>query len=190
MPAHSCLAIVARNAPCGPFRPTETMNSPIAPGRECGTCTLCCKVYDVPAVGATAGNWCPNCSAGRGCKIYQSRPQQCRDFLCLWMTQDFLGPDWKPEKARFVLTMDAVTRWLFVQADPGAAQAWRKEPYFTQLKRWAAAGNRPVIVFVRKSAIALTASGEAPLGEIGADERLVLRDRAGGQIVEKIKIAG
>lgn len=160
-----------------------------APGRACGSCTLCCKVYDVPAAGATAGNWCPNCLPGRGCKIYEARPQQCRAFFCLWMTQDYLRPDWKPDKARFVLTMDAATRWLFVQADPGAAQAWRKEPYYSQLRRWAAAGNRPVIVFVRKLATALTAHGETVLGEIGADERLVLRDLPGGrQVVEKIRV--
>ncbi len=169
---------------------TEMMTSLIAPGRSCGTCTLCCKVYDVPAAGATAGNWCPNCLPGRGCKIYDARPQQCRDFLCLWMTQDFLGPEWKPEKARFVLTMDAATRWLFVQADPGAAQAWRKEPYLEQLRRWAVAGKRPVIVFVRRHATALTASGEMLLGEVAAHERLVLRDEPGGsQIVAKISPA-
>lgn len=163
--------------------------NPPATGRQCGSCTLCCKVYDVPPVGATAGNWCPNCVAGRGCKIYEVRPQQCRDFLCLWMTQDFLGPEWKPDKARFVLTMDAATRWLFVQADPGAAQAWRKEPYLSQLRRWSAAGNRPVIVFVRKHATALTSEGEAVLGEIAADERLVLRDLPGGrQVVEKQRL--
>ena len=167
-----------------------TMTSQPAPGRACGSCTLCCKVYDVPDAGATAGNWCPNCLPGRGCKIYDSRPQQCRAFHCLWITQDFLGPDWKPDKARFVLTMDAATRWLFVQADPGAAQAWRKEPYYAQLKRWAAAGNRPVIVFVRKHATALTTNGETVLGEIGADERLVLRELPGGrQLVEKIRLS-
>lgn len=167
-----------------------TITSQPAAGRNCGACTLCCKVYDVPPVGATAGNWCPNCLPGRGCKIYEARPQQCRDFLCLWMTQDYLGPDWKPDKARFVLTMDAQTRWLFVQADPGAAQAWRKEPYYGQLKRWAEAGNRPVIVFVRKTATALTAHGETMLGEIAADERLVMRDLPGGrQAVEKTRVA-
>lgn len=166
-----------------------TMTSLPAAGRSCGSCTLCCKVYDVPAVGATAGNWCPNCQPGRGCKIYEARPQQCRAFHCLWITQDFLGPDWKPDKARFVLTMDGTTRWIFVQVDPGAAQAWRKEPYYSQLKRWAAAGNRPVVVFVRKLATAITTHGETTLGEIGADERLVLRDLPGGrQVVEKLRV--
>ncbi len=168
--------------------PATMVNRP-AQGRDCGSCTLCCKVYDVPAVGATAGNWCPNCQPGSGCKIYEVRPQQCRAFNCLWITQDFLGPDWKPDKARFVLTMDGTTRWIFVQVDPGAAQAWRKEPYYSQLKRWAAAGNRPVVVFVRKLAIAITTNGETTLGEIGADERLVLRNLPGGrQVVEKLRV--
>ena len=170
------------------IEPATTTSLPAA-GRSCGSCTLCCKVYDVPAVGATAGNWCPNCQPGRGCKIYEARPQQCRAFHCLWITQDFLGPDWKPDKARFVLTMDGTTRWIFVQVDPGAAQAWRKEPYYSQLKRWAAAGNRPVVVFVRKLATAITIHGETTLGEIGADERLILRDLPGGrQVVEKLRV--
>ena len=106
------------------------------------------------------------------------------------MTQDFLGPEWKPDKARFLLTMDPTTRWLFAQVDPGAAQAWRKEPHYPQFKRWAAASRRPVIVFVNQIATAVTATDETTLGQIAPDERLVLRDAPGGrQIVAKIKAA-
>ena len=172
--------------------PARMVNQP-APGRDCGSCTLCCKVYDVPAVPMTAGTWCRNCQPGRGCRIYDTRPQQCRDFHCLWISQDFLGPEWKPDKARFVLTMDPATKWLFVQLDPGAPQAWRKEPYLTQLRRWAAAGNRPVIVFLNRSATAVMPTHDVPLGVIAADERLVLREElAGGRprvTVAKVKAA-
>jgi hypothetical protein len=109
------------------------------------------------------------------------------------MTQSFLGPEWKPDKARFVLTMDPATNWLFVQLDPGAPQAWRKEPYLTQLRRWAAAGNRPVIVFLNKSATAVMPDHDVPLGAIASDERLVLREElAGGRprmTVAKVKAA-
>lgn len=161
-----------------------------APGRSCGSCALCCKVYDVPAVPMTAGSWCPNCQPGKGCRIYEARPQQCRDFLCLWITQDFLGPEWKPERSRFVLTMDGGSRLLHAQVDPGASQAWRKEPYYSQFRRWAAAGSRPVIVFVGKTATAVTAQGEVPLGQVSAGERIVMRsDAAGRQIIEKIALA-
>lgn len=170
--------------------PAAMVNRPAA-GRDCGACTLCCKVYEVPAVESKAGTWCRHCLPGRGCGIHETRPQHCRAFFCLWMTQDFLGPEWKPDRARFVLTMDPTTRWLFVQVDPGAAQSWRKEPYFGQLRRWAAAGDRPVIVFVNKVATAIMAQGEIPLGEIAADERLVMRELPGGRkTLEKVQAVG
>lgn len=172
--------------------PARMANQP-ALGRDCGSCTLCCKVYDNPDVGSVAGSWCQHCQPGRCCNIYATRPQQCRDFFCLWMTQAFLGPEWKPDKARFVLTMDPATSWLFAQVDPGAPQAWRKEPYLTQLRRWAAAGNRPVVVFLNKSATAILPDRDVPLGVIAADERLVLREElAGGRqrmTVAKVKAA-
>jgi hypothetical protein len=162
--------------------PASMVNRP-APGRDCGSCTLCCKVYDVPAVESVAGSWCRHCLPGRGCAIHETRPAHCRAFFCLWMTQGFLGPEWKPDKARFVLTMDPGTGWIFLQADPGAAQAWRKEPYQSQLRRWAQAGNRPVIVFVNRLATALLPDHEVQLGMIGPADRLALREEpAGGRL--------
>lgn len=172
--------------------PATMVNRPAA-GRDCGSCTLCCKVYEVPAVESPAGSWCRHCLPGRGCGIHETRPDHCRAFFCLWMTQDFLGPDWKPDKARFVLTMDPTTKWLFAQVDPGAPQVWRKEPYFSQLRRWSVAGQRPVIVFVNKMATALLPDREVQLGVIAADERIVLRDEPSGagvrQTVTKIRVA-
>jgi len=172
--------------------PARMANQP-APGRDCGSCTLCCKVYDVPAVESVAGTWCKHCLPGRGCGIHATRPDHCRAFFCLWMTQGFLGPEWKPDKARFVLTMDPTTNWLFVQLDPGAPQAWRKEPYLTQLRRWASAGNRPVIVFLNKSATAVLPTHDVQIGTIAPDERLVLREElAGGRprmTVAKVRAA-
>jgi hypothetical protein len=96
------------------------------------------------------------------------------------MTQGFLGPEWKPDQARFVLTVDPATKWLFAQVDPGAAQAWRREPYLGQFRRWAAAGQRPVIVFVRKLATAILPDREVALGEVGPEDRLVLREELAG----------
>ena len=113
-----------------------------APGRACGTCTLCCKVYDVPALDKPAGQWCGHCKPGRGCGIHLTRPDHCRSFHCLWMTETWLGPEWKPERSKIVLSIDPATRFLFAQIDPGHAAAWRRDPYYGQLKRWAAASVR------------------------------------------------
>jgi hypothetical protein len=155
-----------------------------APGRDCGTCTLCCKVYDVPAVEKLAGTWCRHCQPGRGCGIHATRPDHCRSFHCLWMTQEWLGPEWKPERSKMVLSMDPVTRFLLVQVDPGAATAWRREPYYGQLKRWAAAAvpqGRQVVVFLNKSATVVLPDRDVPLGLLGPNDRIVARERRTAQ---------
>ena len=151
-----------------------------APGRDCGSCTLCCKVYDVPAVEKAAGTWCRHCLPGRGCGIHETRPQHCRSFHCMWMTETWLGPEWKPERSKLVLSVDPATRFLLVQVDPGAAGAWRREPYYGQLKSWAAAGigqGRQVIVFLNKSATVILPDRDVPLGVMGPNDRIVARER-------------
>lgn len=159
--------------------PAAFMTAP-APGRECGTCTLCCKVYDVPALEKPAGSWCSHCRPGRGCGIHETRPDHCRAFHCLWMTQTWLGPEWKPERSKLVLTVDPATRHLLVQVDPGAAGAWRRDPFYGQLKRWAAEGareRRQVIVFVNKSATVVLPDRDVALGVLGPGDRIVVRER-------------
>ena len=48
--------------------------------RTCGTCTLCCRVLAVVDIGKPAGAPCAHCAEGKGCRIYDSRPQECRLF--------------------------------------------------------------------------------------------------------------
>jgi hypothetical protein len=165
-----------------------------APGRACGACTLCCKVYDVPALAKPAGRWCGHCKPGRGCGIHATRPDHCRSFHCLWMTADWLGPEWKPERSKIVLSIDPATRFLFAQVDPGHAAAWRREPYYGQLKRWAAASGpqgRHVVVFVNKHATVVLADRDVALGAFEPGDRLVARTAPDGAViaVEKVRAA-
>lgn len=151
-----------------------------AQGRSCGTCTLCCKVFDVPVLEKPAGQWCSHCQPGRGCGIHETRPQYCRSFHCLWMTSTWLGPEWKPEKSKMVLTVDPSAHILGVQVDPGAASAWKREPYYGQLKAWAAAGARErrfVVVYLNKSATVILPDRDVPLGVLEPGDRLVPRER-------------
>lgn len=159
--------------------PAKLVSQP-APGRDCGPCTLCCKVFDVPAVESVAGQWCRHCLPGRGCGIHLTRPDHCRAFHCLWMTEAWIGPEWKPDRSKMVLTLDPATRFLFVQVDPGQANSWRREPYYGQLKRWAEASlpmKRHVLVFVNKLATVVLPDRDVPLGAFEAGDRLVARER-------------
>ena len=89
-----------------------------------------------------------------------------------------MAPEWKPDSARFVMTIDPNTQFMLVQVDPGHALAWQREPYYSQFKKWAAAGleaGRQVIVFVNRSATVVLPNKDVPLGEIGPEHRIVVR---------------
>ena len=119
------------------------------PNRECGSCSLCCKVLEVKPLYKAAGQWCKHSRPGQGgCATHQLRPKACRNFSCLWLTEDWLGPEWKPEVAKFVLSLDGPDA-LLVTADPKQPRAWKREPYYGRLKTLAAtalASNQVVVI--------------------------------------------
>lgn len=106
--------------------------------RTCGTCSLCCKVLPVPELAKKAGQWCSHVVQGRGCAIHPTRPGQCRTFSCRWLENMGLGPEWKPERAKFVLYAEPDGRRLIAVCDPGSPAAWRGPAFYPQFKQWAA----------------------------------------------------
>jgi hypothetical protein len=67
-----------------------------------------------------------------------------------------------------------------VQVDPGQANAWRREPYYGQLKRWAVASaplRRHVLVHVNKTTTMVLPDRDVSLGVVSPGERIVTRDR-------------
>ena len=50
------------------------------PGRECGACAMCCKVYTFPEIGKPAGVWCKYCTPGKGCTIHDNVPDRAGTF--------------------------------------------------------------------------------------------------------------
>jgi hypothetical protein len=112
-----------------------TQHHSLVPGRSCGqSCNLCCKVYPLPWVDSRpAGKWCKHCKPGQGCAIWQARPDECVKFHCQWMYDASLGPEWKPEVARFVMNFSG-GKTLAVMVDPGNRNAWKREPYYSKFK--------------------------------------------------------
>lgn len=173
---------------------SEAIEAPAAPGKSCGTCTLCCKVMEIPELSKPAGQWCVHCKPGQGCGIHAERPDHCRAFGCLWLTQAWMGPEWKPDRCRFVLSVESKTGFLVLQLDPGHANAWRQEPYHSQLRRWALqaqTNNRFLLVFNRRRATVVLPDGERDLGDLGPDVKLAVRERRSlaGPIRELVRVA-
>jgi hypothetical protein len=120
------------------------------------------------------GSWCPHCRPGRGCLIYHNRPAECRSFSCLWLVNDLLDQRWKPSKSRFVLTTSE--DGIEVRCDPGYPEAWRKEPFRSEIQQWAISGEThdvTVVVIVGDRMILVTPEREFDLGIVGPDQRIV-----------------
>lgn len=158
--------------------------------RQCGPCTLCCKVYDIPATESPIGVWCKHCKPGAGCGIWETRPDFCRSFFCNWIKFDWLGEEWRPDIAKFVFTIDPNSGYLMFQVDPGSPDAWKREPYYSQIKTWAAEGlsrARGTVVFINKTATLVLPDGDAQLGELGPDDRINIGPGGDGTIKVELK---
>ncbi len=139
------------------------------PQRACGTCTLCCKVFKLAELDKPAGVWCRHCEQGVGCRIHPTRPPQCREFFCLWLTDSSMPAEWKPERSKMVRSVFPANGFIYVQVDSGFPQAWRKAPYYDELRRWAKSlveKGRHIIAFVNDGATLIMPEEAIPLGKM------------------------
>ena len=83
--------------------------------RSCGSCTKCCEGYLLgEALGHAfyPGKPCHFIAIGKGCTVYDERPQEpCVSYRCLWISNDEL-PEWmKPNKINVIIdkrTLDGI----------------------------------------------------------------------------------
>ncbi len=161
----------------------EGATASIVPGRNCGDCSLCCKLIRVEAFAKPAGTWCTHCAPGSGrCTIYDSRPAECRDFYCAWMVSPGLGDDWRPNKCRMVLRLEADGKLIALHVDPADPTAWRREPYFSRLKQFAVKGaetKQRVAVYIKNRVIVVFPHKEVDVGTMNPGDHLVVREVGG-----------
>ncbi len=143
--------------------------------RQCGDCSLCCKVLGIPELDKPKDSWCPNFAPGIGCRIYGDRPPSCRNFNCRWLTDPTIGPEWKPSVCKMVI--DSRPSLFVVHVDPAVTRPWSAEPYISVLKRLSAQGlAKGVIVMAieRRRTIVILPDREVDLGLIGPDARIAM----------------
>ena len=136
--------------------------SATVPGRECGTCLMCCKLPSVPELQKPANKWCQHAKPGTGCSIYEARPGQCRAFYCGWMQDATLGPEWKPETAKFMMFI-ASDNSLTIMVDPGSPASWKDPKYYPTIKTAAARlieTGMPTMVIIGSRRIVVLPQGD------------------------------
>jgi len=151
--------------------------------RQCGTCTLCCKVLGIAALQKPAGSWCPHCRPGQGCGIYEGRPEECRTFGCLWLADPQFPDEHKPERSKLVFVLEPNQGRVIAYCDPGRPLAWREVGNYRLLKNMAvvsAESGRQVIVALRDSYTAILPDRDVPLGTVKPGQRIVYRETGAG----------
>jgi hypothetical protein len=139
---------------------------------------MCCKVYNVPEIDKPAGKWCTHCKPGKGCTIHDALPSQCAAFNCLWRIEKELPPHWKPDQAKMVVSIDPASNYIIVQVDPSSPTAWRRQPYYDQLRLWAKRNlhlGMYVIVGVNLEATLVLPDQDVPLGRMKYQDRISVR---------------
>jgi len=168
----------------------------VVPGRSCGSCTLCCKLFNVPEVPTTAGKWCRHCDPGKGCRIHDTRPETCRKFFCGWMVSPGLGPEWKPERSKLIVQLHALneTFWFNAYVDESYPSAWKRPEIYKKLKEIAcgnaATGNQMKVVVrvqIGRRQIVILPDQDIDVATVAADEELTVTARDGFVNVQKVK---
>ena len=87
---------------------------------------------------------------------------------------------WQPTRSRMFLhyTMDNGLHKLVVHVDPGSPLAWKNEPYYSQLKRWARNFEEKdgfITLYVGKRLIVVLPQKDVDLGTFDLDESFSYR---------------
>ena len=74
--------------------------------RSCGSCSICCTNMEVPSVDSAAGVPCKHLStcSSKACGIYDTRPDECATFKCLWLEGMFGNSKMRPDKSGILLS--------------------------------------------------------------------------------------
>ena len=151
--------------------------------KSCGDCNLCCKVVAVESIEKAAGKWCEHARPGAGCGIYGSHPEQCRGFICLWLEDPSMPDAWKPNKSKLVIRADGSEMAVAVDVDSAYPNAWRKEPFYSEIKQWsriAWGGKGRVVVYVGDRAWVIFPEEDLSVGKVQPGDYLYCGYRRGG----------
>jgi hypothetical protein len=146
----------------------------------CGECDMCCRLLAIEVLEKPPGPLCGHFQDGC-CSVYQDRPDACRGFHCLWLKSERLTPEvrmspqWRPDRAKFMMYSEHGDRRLNVVVDADHPQAWTREPYYGFLKRLShrVAEGYELLVFVGDRRIVIFPDEDVDLGPVKPEDEIV-----------------
>lgn len=122
----------------------------------CSSCALCCKVLEVVDLPTPkpCGQWCSHAKPGRSpgaCTIYETRPESCSAFECVWLLsqsrpEDVMPEALRPDRCHAVLTAVPGESTLVVHMDPGYPNAWKEGALNQVIKTFMENGGQVALI--------------------------------------------
>jgi len=113
--------------------------------RECGSCTLCCKMLYVKDYNSPIGKYCKNCNPNQGCKIHEERKEICRTFDCLWIKQTQIPESYRPDRCHFLFELPSHSLVYFGHVDTDYPETFNSEKLKNIIKKINEAGHSVVL---------------------------------------------
>jgi hypothetical protein len=87
---------------------------------ECGECTLCCKLIDIPWMKSPPLEYCSKCIPGKGCGIWDNVPKDCKEYECAYRQMDNISIMLRPDNCHMIF--EKLTEDIFLGLlEPGYA---------------------------------------------------------------------
>lgn len=93
---------------------------------ECGNCTLCCELLPIVELNKPESTLCGYCTSNKGCNIYNTRPQSCIDFKCLYNLSDEMDIELRPDNTDVIF--EKITEDIYLGlVNPKNLIAWKSK---------------------------------------------------------------
>jgi hypothetical protein len=93
-----------------------------------------------------------------------------------------LGEHWLPARSKLVVAFKPDGKEIVFHVDPGVPNAWRSEPYYSEIRSLAGNAARTaytIFVQIGRRMIAVFPDREVDLGVVAEDERIFIRELPG-----------
>lgn len=113
---------------------------------KCGECQMCCRIMEIETLSKPVDARCPHqCAAG--CAIYDSKPQECSSYECMWLQSQSGGPlepfpdEWRPDRIGIVMDgggLDPIHKVVVARTTSVGESKLRSKPvvaFYRELER-------------------------------------------------------
>lgn len=149
--------------------------------RDCGGCTLCCRLVPVRELDKPAGERCRHQRTGKGCAVYQRAgfPMSCRFWSCAWLTGDDTADLRRPDRSRYVIDPmpDYVTlvndetgarsplEVVQIWCDPKFPDAWKDPALLDFIERRGREGKAAIVRYSQSGGVGVFPPGTTDNGQ-------------------------